>query len=129
MSDVIQHRINLLNDAWRNGRFDELSRYFHADAVLVAPGFSQRVEGREAISSTYREFVANASVDEMILGDARIDVFGDTAVTSAPFTMTYTIGGETFTEAGQDLLVFTREGGEWLVVWRMLLSREVGGDA
>lgn len=129
MSDAIQQRINALNDAWRDGRFDEVASFFHPRAVLVAPGFSQRVEGRDAIAGTYREFVTNASVDEMSLGDARIDVFGDTAVASMPFTMTYTIGGETYNEAGHDLLTLTREGGVWLIVWRMLLSREVGGDA
>lgn len=35
--------------------------------------------------------------------------------------MTYELAGKQYHESGRDTLVFTRETGRWLVVWRLML--------
>ena len=37
-----------LNQAWREGRAEEVAAYLHAGVVHVAPGFDRRLQRREA---------------------------------------------------------------------------------
>ena len=50
-----------------------------------------------------------------------VDVFGRSAVAVCPWEMTYELSGKQYRETGHDTLVFTRETGRWLVVWRLML--------
>jgi uncharacterized protein (TIGR02246 family) len=120
----IRSRIDALNDAWQAGRFDDLGGYFHEDARLVAPGFASQVSGRDAIVGTYRDFAASARIDEFRLDPANIERWGDTAVATSVFNMTYTFSGATYTESGHDILVLARHDGEWIVVWRTVVAVE-----
>jgi len=123
--DAVRERVQSLNAAWREGRFDELRSYFHPDAVIVAPGLEARISGRDAVVESYRNFVATASIEAFELAEPVVDAWGDTAVVTAKFTITYSMDGKRFHEQGHDLLVFQRNGGEWLIVWRTLMSSEV----
>lgn len=122
--DAIRARIDALNEAWQAGRFDDLGQYFHQDARLVAPGFGSQVSGRDAIVGTYRDFAASATIDSFHLEVPTIQQWGDTAVATTVFSMTYTFGGGTYTESGHDILVLARHDGEWVVVWRTVIAVE-----
>lgn len=123
--DAILERVRALDAAWREGRYDELRNYFHPDAVIVAPGFAVRVSGRDAVIETYREFATTATTEALDVADPVIDLWGDTAVATARFSITYSMAGKRYHEQGHDILVFQRSGSEWLIVWRTLISNEV----
>ncbi len=123
--DAIRERVQSLNAAWREGRFDDLEGFFHPDAVIVAPGFAARVSGREAVIGTYREFTSNATVEALDIAEPAIDLWDDTAVATARFSITYTMWNKRYREEGHDVLVFRKTEGAWLVVWRTLISSEV----
>ena len=123
--EAIRTRVQSLNAAWREKRFDDLRAFFHPDAVIVAPGLEARIAGRDAVVESYRNFVASASIEAFELAEPVVDLWGDPAVVTAKFTITYSMDGKVFHEQGHDLLVFQRQGGEWLIVWRTLMSSEV----
>ena len=124
-NDEIRELIRRMNDAWVKGEFDLLSSFFREDITMVHPDFVQRTEGREACVASYVDFVTQAKVNDLKLGDISIDVFGHTAVATYSYEISYEMGGEQFTDTGRDLFVFIRENDEWRAAWRtMILSRE-----
>jgi uncharacterized protein (TIGR02246 family) len=120
--EAVRSLLRQINDAWRQGRPEELVEYFHPQIVLVHPGFSGRGEGRVACVQSYVDFLAAARVHEYTESDHQIDVWGDTAVATYRFVMAWEMGGQSYREAGHDLFVFSREDGRWLAVWRTLQS-------
>jgi hypothetical protein len=104
--------VSRINDAWLNGRFDELRDYLHADVVLAQPGLARRIVGRDAVIAAYRQFAAEAA-QSFRAGEVRVDAAGDSAVTTMPWT--------TDQERGWDLLVFGKREGRWVVVWRTVV--------
>jgi ketosteroid isomerase-like protein len=119
--ESIRLLLRKINDAWVNGRTDELTEYFDADMVIVAPGFQGTERGRAACVNSYRDFVAQAKVHEYTESDATVDVWGDTGVATYRFHIVYDMGGATYRESGWDILVFGREAGTWRAVWRTLV--------
>ncbi len=120
---AIRALIKSINQAWLQDRVEELQQFFHPDVVMVKPGLSDRVEGRDACIKTYEDFIAHATIREYRESEATVDLFGDTAVAIYQFHMLYEMTGETFRESGRDLFVFARTGNTWLAVWRtMFLS-------
>lgn len=121
-AETLRDLVRALSDAWRAGRFDELRRYFHDDAVIVAPGFGARITGADAVIDTYRDFASGAITELLEIGDVVVDLFGDVAVVTAPFTIAYVMSGVRYHEQGHDLVVFRRAGGDWRIVWRTLVA-------
>jgi hypothetical protein len=90
-----------INDAWMNGRLDELGTLVHSDVVMVVPGFSARIPGREAFLAGFKDFCDNAKIHE----------FRERSGTRSRST-------------GRDLWVLERHGDAWLAVWRAMLDTE-----
>jgi hypothetical protein len=99
----------------------ELNSYFHDDMVIKGPAFQELCRGRAACVKSYEEFLAQAKVLEYKDKPPSVDVFGRSAVAVCPWEMTYELAGKQYHESGRDTLVFTRETGRWLVVWRLML--------
>ena len=70
-----------------------------------------RVLGRAAFVASYRQFAEVAKTREFSSGVPRVDVIGDTAVATCPFTIAYELEGATYREKGFDMLVFSRSVG------------------
>ena len=123
---AIRSQLARINDAWQHHRGDAmvgvLSECFASDVVMRGPGFSLAGKGREAAVQSYVDFTNQAEVKAFNAEDPTIDVAGDTAVAQYQWQMTYVLAGQEYTEQGHDLFVFSRRGGEWLVIWRALLS-------
>ncbi len=119
-SETIGRLIQDINKAWKSGRSDQLHDFFHADMVIVGPGFRELVRGRAACVESYREFAANAKVHDYTESDFKISMWGDTAVCSYAWSMTYERAGEQSRETGTDQFVFCRQGDTWLAVYRYI---------
>jgi ketosteroid isomerase-like protein len=61
-------------------------------------------------------------VKELQASEPIIDLFGNVAVANAPWEIRYKMNDQDYHESGRDLLVLTREGGDWRVAWRAVLS-------
>ena len=113
-----------INDSWLLGRPESLDSYFHNDVVFVAPGFSQRIEGRAACIDSFRNFCANAKVREYKPSDPAIDICDETAIATYSFKIDYDLDTESFNEGGRDVWVFVRDKEKWLAVWRTIIPGE-----
>ena len=113
-----------INDSWVLGRPENLDNYFHKAIVFVAPGFSQRIEGRAACVDSFRDFCANAKVRDFKPADPAIDVCGETAIATYGFKIEYDLGNESFEEGGRDVWVFARNEDQWVAVWRTIIAAQ-----
>lgn len=114
-----------INDAWLHGPAEEilqkLEDCFHDQIVIRGPDFRELGRGKVACAKSYEDFLRQAKVQHCKLAEPHIDITGDTAIAAYAWEMTYELNGQSHTEAGHDLFVFTRDQGKWLAVWRTLL--------
>jgi Domain of unknown function (DUF4440) len=89
---------------------------------MAFPGFTGRIQGRDAFLAGFRDFCANATVQEFREDDHQIDVAGDTAVGTFRYEMLYERSGKRYLATGRDLWVFQLQEGEWLAVWRTMMD-------
>jgi hypothetical protein len=113
-----------INQAWLNGRIDDLSTMVHPDIVMVLPGFAGTVQGRETLLAGFRDFCENARVHEFHEHDHQLSIIGDVAVATFRYDMTYERGGERSRSTGRDLWVLQAHAGNWIAVWRAMLEIE-----
>ena len=53
--------------------------------------------------------------------DPAIQIYGNTAIASYTFEMSYEMNGKSFDDVGRDIYVLKREEGKWLAVWRTII--------
>ena len=111
-----------INQAWLGGRVDDLSPAMHPEIVMVLPGFSGQVRGREPLLAGFRDFVQNASIEDFRELEQQIDVVGATAVVTFTYEMVYARAGERYRATGRDLWVFQGQGAQWIAVWRTMMD-------
>jgi uncharacterized protein (TIGR02246 family) len=119
--EAIRQLLKRINQAWVQGRLEELNECFHENMVIVAPGLQAMRKGREACVRSYQEFIAAAVVHEYNEREPTIDLWANTAVAVYGWEIVYEINGQLSRESGQDLFVFARENGVWRAVWRTML--------
>jgi uncharacterized protein (TIGR02246 family) len=126
--EPIRQLVKRINQAWMQGRLEELNECFHENMVIVGPGFQAMGQGREACVRSYQEFLAAAVVHEYHEGEPAIDLWADTAVAVYGWEIVYEIKGQRSRESGQDLFVFARENGVWRAAWRAMLPSTPGAS-
>ena len=119
--EEVRSLVDNINQAWLQGRPDELNRYFDDRMVIRGPGFQEMGRGREACVASYRDFLRAAKILDCELSDPQIDVCGNTAVATCRWRMTYELAGQRYQESGHDLFVLSFESGAWRAVWRAML--------
>jgi len=125
MEDIreIREIVAAINEAWVIGDYEAMAPYVAEHVVMAPPGLEdRRVLGRAAFVASFRQFAEVAKTREFLAGVPRVDVIGNTAVATCPFTIAYELEGTTYREKGFDVLVFSRTTGGWKVVWRTLIS-------
>ena len=129
--EEIRLLLNKINDAWLAGPPDGipgvLNECFSADMVIRGPGFQAMGRGKEACVKSYVDFVRQARVRNCTLSEPEIDGFGDTAIATYSWEMTYELHGHEYHDSGHDLFVLARVEGRWLAVWPAMLPAQAGG--
>jgi ketosteroid isomerase-like protein len=93
---------------------------FAEDMVFTLPGFSGRLDGREAIVASYREFMERVTLTSYREEPLAVHVWGDTAVASYRWDMAWLAGGVPNHETGHDVFAFRHTNGAWLAIWRTM---------
>lgn len=126
MNDEIRDLLRTINDSWLTKKPDEISRTlancFHKDMVIKGCDLKTLATGREACVRSYVDFIKQAKVSAFSQDEPDIQIFGDTAIATYGWNITYTLDGKEYTEPGHDLFVFNRTNGKWLAVWRAMLT-------
>ncbi len=111
-----------INQVWLYGDIADLEPMMHPDIVMVFPGFTGAVRGRNELIAGFHDFRNSASIQEFREVDRRVDVAGNAAVVSFRYEMLYERSGERFRATGRDLWVFQKQGDAWIAVWRTMLD-------
>ncbi len=108
--------LRALNDAWTKGNPEELKNFFHKDMVAITATDRHRLEGREACFKSWNDFSRAAHIRHWEEQEPKIMVFGNTAVVTYYFDMSFDMGGQTVNLGGRDMFVFVKEDGKWWAV-------------
>lgn len=112
----IWETVRKLNDSWTKGNGKELINYFHKNMVAVTPTDRNRLEGQAACVASWSGFASAAKIHYWEEIDPKIELYGNTAVITYYFDMSFDMGGQTTKMGGRDMLVFIKEGGKWLAI-------------
>lgn len=118
--DAVRRAVQQISEAWRTGHPEKLHEFFHADMVIVGPGYQELGRGREACVRGYEDFLRGATIHEYRESAPVVRAWEGTAVAHYDWEMAYEVNGQSSREVGTDLFVFARENGRWLAVWRAL---------
>jgi ketosteroid isomerase-like protein len=105
-----------LNDTWTKGNPEDLINYFHVDMVAITPTDRKRREGREACVADWVEFAKTAKIHGWKEMDPRIQIYGNVAVVTYYFDISFEKNGQTTSFGGRDMFIFVKEGGRWWAV-------------
>lgn len=105
-----------LNDCWTKGDGQDLVNYFHEDMVAITPTDRNRREGRAACVAGWAGFASAAKITHWQEIDPQIQVYGNAAVVTYYFDMSFEMGGQTIKMGGRDMFVFVKEGDKWWAV-------------
>jgi hypothetical protein len=122
MDDELIEFARQMDSCWMERRFDDLSAYIADDVVIVAPGARRRVEGLAAAVESYRDFMNRSAVSRFLTHDHVITRRGATAVVEYGWDMAWSDQGTDHEAKGREILVLTRKGSSWRVVWRMQIE-------
>ena len=111
-----------INDAWINGRTDELVHFIDEAIVMALPGFAQSISGREAFIEGFAQFGHTARIESMRESEHAVFVVGTTGIVTFPYEMIYERSGDKWRSSGRDLWVFAKQDGAWKAVWRTMLD-------
>jgi hypothetical protein len=114
--------MRLINQAWLDGRVDDMAPAVHPEIVQVFPGFSGQARGRDVFLAGFRDFILNATIQEFHEHNHQVDIVGDTAVITFAYEMRYERSGKRYRATGRDLWVFQRQGVAWVAVWRAMFD-------
>jgi hypothetical protein len=120
--EAVVATVRRINRVWLDGQVENLGPIVHPEIVMVFPGFTGRMQGREEFLAGFRDFCENARVREFRDYDHQSDVTGNTAVATFQYEMVYERSGERYRSTGRDLWVFQNQGDAWIAVWRTMLE-------
>src|SRR5512146_194569 len=108
----IRALIDRMNRAWLEGPVEEmpaaLAACFHPAMVIRGGDLAPHGVGRDACVESYIDFVNSAVIHNCQLEEPSIDLAGDTAAAVYGWEMTYETDGQTYHEAGSDILMLAR---------------------
>jgi uncharacterized protein (TIGR02246 family) len=120
--EAVKTVLQTINRVWLNGQVEALAPVVDPNIVMVFPGFTGRIQGRDQFLAGFRDFCENAKVQEFHDHDYQSDLVGDTAVVTFRYGMIYERSAERYRASGRDLWVFRRQDNEWIAVWRTMLE-------
>ena len=91
-----------INQAWLNGRIEDLVQMVYPEMVMDFPGFAGAVQGREDVLAGFRDFCQNARVHEFHERDHQVNVTGDVVVATFRYDMVYERAGQRSGSTGRD---------------------------
>ena len=116
LKQEVWRTLRALNDAWTEGNPKDLTNYFHKDMVAITATDRERLEGRDACVAAWSAFAQAARIHHWREGDPKIQIYGDTAVVTYYFDMSFDMGGRKVDMGGRDMFVFVRQNGKWWAV-------------
>jgi hypothetical protein len=114
--------IQEMNRCWTSdddNDLDGLTEYFHENMVAITPTDRHRVQGRDACVAGWQNFASLAKIHYWKELDPDVQVYGvygNAAVVTYYFDMSYDVNHQTRNMWGRDMMILVKEDGKWQVV-------------
>lgn len=108
--------LRALNDCWTKGDGTGLVNYFHPNMVAITPTDRNRREGRDACVAGWVGFAKMTKIQSWRELEPQIQFYGNTAVVTYYFDMTFEMNGRLIEMGGRDMFVFVKEDDKWWAV-------------
>lgn len=113
--------IEAFSAAWRSGEHERVLAFLHPAVVFVSPTGDVQLRGADAAATSYVDFVRQATIDRYAEQPPTVHFFGEAAMASYAWEMTWSLQGDVYTDSGRDQLLLVRGGAHgWTVAWRSL---------
>ena len=116
VKNEIWQTIQEMNHCWTSGDPSNLKNYFHENMVAISPADSLRLDGREDCVAAWTSFSKDANIHYWKVFDKKIQVYGNVAIVTYYYDMSFDIGDQTINTAGRDMLTLVNENGKWWIV-------------
>ncbi len=111
-----------MDNCWLERRLEDLSLYLADDIVVVAPNGTDRIEGFDAATESYRQFLMQAQVHRFATDGYIVTTRGDAAIVEYGWQMIWMANDTTHAGMGREVLVLAQRNSWWRVVWRTQIS-------
>lgn len=112
----IWQTVRAMNDAWTQGNPDDLAQFFHRDMVAIAATERLRIAGGPACVAGWKQFAQTTTIHRWAEREPLIHVYGDAAVVTYYFDMSFDMNGQRIDMGGRDMFFFVKENGRWWAV-------------
>jgi ketosteroid isomerase-like protein len=104
-----------MNQAWSDGRLDDLDTYYHPDALLLPPDAGEPIQGRAGIVSTYRDFAAMTQLHSFTPQACDCYTIGDNTAIHMRFEVDYSMEDSRYLESGLEVYLLNDTP---QIIWR-----------
>lgn len=104
--------VKALKEAWtKGGNVERLKEYFHPAMAALTATDREILEGRNACFESWRKFAQTAKIRRWNELQPQVRLFGDAAVATCYFDMSFDMDGNMIDLDGRDMFVPVREKG------------------
>ena len=108
--------IKALNETWTKGDGSGLAEYFHPRMVAITATDQDILYGRNACLELWQSFAQSAQIHRWEELEPDVKFYGDTAIVTYYYDMSFDMDGERYDMGGRDMLVLVKENGRWWAV-------------
>lgn len=108
--------IHEMNQCWTQGKPEKLAEYFHEDMVAFTPIERELLDGRKPCIGGFQDFVKAARILHWKESDPKVQVYGDAAVVTYYYEISYVMEGKTVLTGGRDMHFLVKLDGKWWIV-------------
>ncbi|MCX6639070.1 MAG: DUF4440 domain-containing protein [bacterium] len=119
IEEEIWRFVQELNYTWTTAKKpDDLSKFFHADIVVLAPHERLRIEGQTACISAWKRFVDSTNIISWREIDPKIQLYGEGkfAIVTYYYEISLETNSQTLTLSGRDMFSLIYEQERWWAV-------------
>ena len=114
--DEVLAFVRTLNGTWTKGDGSALKSYFHPNMVAITASDQDILYGRDACVASWQSFAQAAQIHRWEELEPDVRLYGNTAIVTYYYDMSFDMDGETFDIGGRDMFVLVKEAGRWWAV-------------
>jgi uncharacterized protein (TIGR02246 family) len=111
--------VNAALDKWKvaveNQSLADIMKLYGKNALMISTFAQQPMIKREQIEGYFKRVIVNSDI-KVIIDETHPRVFGEVAINSGRYTISYTEEGEEISVPVRFTFVYNLQGGKWLIV-------------
>lgn len=124
MKEDIENFIIDFNQAWTQGKSEDILPLLHQDAIFLAPDLKTEISGKDACLQTIKDYVNNAKTKSFNVTNTKIHIWENTAIVSIDYHVKYEMKNKIHQEASKELWTMSNASGKWQLVWRAMVGND-----